>query len=71
MVLATTPGDTVACRGMFALCCPHRHTHFVWGPVSALTEHPARLSARLMSRSFIAFTMRVSLARLDVKIKQD
>lgn len=69
MVLATTPGDTVACRGMFALCCPHGQAHLVWGPVSALTEHPARLSARLTSRSFIAFTIRLSLAGLDVKIK--
>jgi hypothetical protein len=46
MVSATTPGDTVMCRGMFALCWPHGQTHLTWPPVVALTEQPERCSAR-------------------------
>lgn len=55
IVSATTPGDTVTCRGMFALWWPQGQVHLTWSPLVAFTEQSARFSARLTSRSFIAF----------------
>lgn len=69
IVLATTPADTVTCRGIFALCFPHGQIHFTWPPVAALTKQPARVSARLTSRSCIGFATKPNLYPLDVTIK--
>lgn len=55
VVSATTPGEMVVWRGMFALWDPHGQIHLVWLPVSDLIEHPALRSARSSSSRLIGF----------------
>ncbi len=45
MVSRTTPGVTVACRGMLALWYPQGQPHLVWSPRSEMTWQPCRWSA--------------------------
>jgi hypothetical protein len=69
IVSRTTPGEMMLWRGMSAVCAPQGHSQVVCRPVSLFSSHPCARSARLTSRSLMAFVTKVNLVRLYVKLK--